>query len=135
MSLRNIKMVPNFITNTHIFLCCLYKTYKISRRNDKCMTSRMRHSRGHSQITLKVFGLLTGRLPLWVTFFILYRGSPDSTVFVHPGNRTIAKTVLIGDWFSTKSAIYAFWILKVPFFANFHTILSYWINFALIFTH
>ena len=26
-----------------------------------------------------------------------YRDSPDSTVFVPPGNRTIAKTVLIGD--------------------------------------
>ena len=26
-----------------------------------------------------------------------YRRSPDSTVFVHPGNRTIEKTVLIGD--------------------------------------
>ena len=61
--------------------------------------------------------------------------SPDSTVFVHPGNRTIEKTVLIGDWFSTKSAIYAFLIFKVPFFANFHTILSYWSNFAMIFTH
>ena len=45
-----------------------------------------------------------------------YRDSPDSTVFVPPGNRTIAKTVLIGDWFSTKIAIYDFWIFKVPFF-------------------
>ena len=26
-----------------------------------------------------------------------YRGSPDSTVFVHQGNRTFEKTVLIGD--------------------------------------
>ena len=26
-----------------------------------------------------------------------YRGSPDSTVFAHPGNRTIDKTVLFGD--------------------------------------
>ena len=26
-----------------------------------------------------------------------YRDSPDSTVFAPPGNRTIAKTVLIGD--------------------------------------
>ena len=45
-----------------------------------------------------------------------YRDSPDGTVFVPPGNRTIAKTVLIGDWFSTKIAIYDFWIFKVPFF-------------------
>ena len=26
-----------------------------------------------------------------------YRGAPDSTVFAHPGNRTIDKTVLFGD--------------------------------------
>ena len=26
-----------------------------------------------------------------------YRGSPDSTVFAPPGNRTIEKTVLFGD--------------------------------------
>ena len=26
-----------------------------------------------------------------------YRGSPDSTVFAHPGNCTIDKTVLFGD--------------------------------------
>ena len=45
-----------------------------------------------------------------------YRRSPDSTVFVHPENRTIEKTVLIGDWFSTKSVINTFWIFKVPFF-------------------
>ena len=31
-----------------------------------------------------------------------YRGSPDSTNFAHPGNRTIEKIVLSGDWFSTK---------------------------------
>ena len=47
---------------------------------------------------------------------LIYRGSPDSTVFAPPGNRTIAKTVLIGDWFSTKIMIYDFWIFKVPFF-------------------
>ena len=34
-----------------------------------------------------------------------YRGSPDSTVFAHPGNRTIEKTVLFEDWFSTKIVI------------------------------
>ena len=32
--------------------------------------------------------------PLWK---ICYRGSPDSTVFAPPGNRTIEKTVLFGD--------------------------------------
>ena len=35
----------------------------------------------------------------------IYRGSPDSTNFVLPGNRTIAKIVLSGDWFSTKIGI------------------------------
>ena len=44
-----------------------------------------------------------------------YRGSPDITVFAPPGNRTIKKTILFGDWFSTKIAIYDFWILKSPF--------------------
>ena len=48
-----------------------------------------------------------------------YRGSPDSTVFAPPGNRTIVKTVLFGDWFSTKIVIYDFWIFKVPFFGSF----------------
>ena len=35
----------------------------------------------------------------------MYRDSPDSTVFVCPGNRTIEKTILFGDWFSNKIAI------------------------------
>ena len=37
--------------------------------------------------------------------------------FVLPGNRTIAKIVLSGDWFSTKMAIYDFWISKVLLFS------------------
>ena len=48
-----------------------------------------------------------------------YRESPDITVFAHPGNHTIAKTVLIGDWSSTESAIYDFQIFKVPFVCSF----------------
>ena len=39
---------------------------------------------------------------------LLYRGSPDSTNFGPPGDRTIAKIVLSGDWFSTKIAIWDF---------------------------
>ena len=46
------------------------------------------------------------------------RDTPDSTVFAHPGNRTIAKTILIGDNFSTKIRIYDFWNFKVPFFGH-----------------
>ena len=46
-----------------------------------------------------------------------YRGSPDSTNFAHPGNRTIEKIVLNGDLFSTKITTYDFWIFKVPFFS------------------
>ena len=65
----------------------------------------------------------------------IYRGFPDNTVFAHSGNRTIEKTVLIEDWFRTKSVIYAFWIFKVLFIANFHPIWSYWSNFGLSFTH
>ena len=49
----------------------------------------------------------------------VYRGSPDSTVFALPGNSTIEKTVLFGDLFSTKPAIYDFWIFKVPIFSSF----------------
>ena len=38
----------------------------------------------------------------------LYRGSPDSTNFGPPGDRTIVKIVLSGDWFSTKIGIWDF---------------------------
>ena len=41
-----------------------------------------------------IFSLLSH---LQKMFEILYRGSPDSTVFAPPGNRTIEKTVLFGD--------------------------------------
>ena len=53
-----------------------------------------------------------------------YRDSPDSTVFVPPGNRTIAKTVLIGDWFSIRNAVYDLWNIKVPFLLIFTRILK-----------
>ena len=55
----------------------------------------------------------------WLYSYINYRGSPDSTNFVLPGNCTIAKIVLSGVWFSTKIAIYDFWIFKVPVFSSF----------------
>ena len=42
-----------------------------------------------------------------------YRGSPVSAVFGSPAKRTIEKTALIGDWFSTKTAIWDFWVPKV----------------------
>ena len=48
-----------------------------------------------------------------------YRDSPVSVVFWFPANRTIGKTALNGDWFSTKIAIWDFQIFKVPFFAHF----------------
>ena len=48
-----------------------------------------------------------------------YRDSPHSTNFMPPGNRNVGKIVLFGDWFSTKIAIYDFWIVKVPFFLYF----------------
>jgi hypothetical protein len=51
--------------------------------------------------------------------FAIYRDSPVSAVFWSPVNRTIGKTALIEDCFSTKIAIWDFWILKVPFFAHF----------------
>ena len=35
--------------------------------------------------------------------FFMYRGSPDSTDFGAKGSCTIAKTALIGEWYSTKS--------------------------------
>ena len=40
--------------------------------------------------------------------FCLYRGSPDSTNFGPPGDCTIVKIVLSGDWFSTKIGIWDF---------------------------
>ena len=49
--------------------------------------------------------------------FSLYRDSPFSAVFGFPANRTIGKTALIGDWFSTKMVILDFWIFKVHFFS------------------
>ena len=44
-----------------------------------------------------------------------YRDSPDSAVFVQPGNCTFEKTVLFRDCFSTKIRINDFWNFKVPF--------------------
>ena len=49
--------------------------------------------------------------------FYWYRGSPDSTNFAHPGNRTTEKIVLNGDLFSTKIPFCDFWLFKVPFFS------------------
>ena len=56
----------------------------------------------------------------WINWFLIkiackYRESPDSTVFMPPGNRTIAKTVLIGDWFSIKLQFMTFGFSKSPF--------------------
>ena len=80
-------------------------------------------------ISLVIYPLVT-----WNNFFtglitvatnkILYRGSPDSTNFAPPGNRTNAKIVLSGDRFSTKIMIYNFWIFKVLFLALFQPILQ-----------
>ena len=53
----------------------------------------------------------------------IYRDSPVSAVFWSSVNRTIGKTALIGDWFSTKIVI---WVFKVPFLARFSQ------NFSLI---
>ena len=36
----------------------------------------------------------------------MYRGSPDSTVFAPPGNRTIEKTVLLGMEVSIETSMY-----------------------------
>ena len=49
-------------------------------------------------------------------YVTLYRESPVSAVFWSPANRTIAKTALIEHWFSTKIAIWDFWVFKVHFF-------------------
>ena len=48
-----------------------------------------------------------------------YRDSPVSVVFWFPANRPIGKTALNGDWFSTKIAIWDFWVFKVHFFCSF----------------
>ena len=44
-----------------------------------------------------------------------YRDSPVSAVFWSPATRTIWKTALIEDRFSTKVTILDFWIFKVHF--------------------
>ena len=59
----------------------------------------------------------------------------DSTAFVPPGNRTIEKTVLFGDWFCTKLTIYDFWIFKVPIFAHFQAILIFETRKVIIWFH
>ena len=51
-------------------------------------------------------------------------GGPQIVRFSRTQGTVLLRTVLIPNWFSTKSVIYAFWILKVPFFANVLTILS-----------
>jgi hypothetical protein len=75
------------------------------------------------------FKLNWNRHWFWNTFFLpifiiqyltIYRDSPVSAVFWSPRNRTIIKTSLIGDWFSSKIAILDFWIFKVPFFGYFN---------------
>ena len=47
--------------------------------------------------------------------YTIYRDSLDNSVFAPPGNCTIPKTVLIGDWFSTKTLFMTFGISKSPF--------------------
>ena len=64
---------------------------------------------------------LSVNLKCW-TMRNYYRGSPDSTNFAQPGNRTIEKIVLSGDWFDTKITVYDFWIFKVPYFSSFSLI-------------
>ena len=70
--------------------------------------------KGSSMIPFKIFWSLS----TW-NHVCIYRESQDSTNFVLPGNRTIAKIVLSGGWFSTKIVIYEFWIFKVPSFSSF----------------
>ena len=55
--------------------------------------------------------------------------------FVLPGKRAIVKIVLSGDWFSTKIAIYDFWIFKVCFFAHFEGILIFETKKVIIWFH
>ena len=52
-------------------------------------------------------------IPIWAVNI-----DNNGTVFAPPGNRTIEKTVLFGDCFSTKIRIYEFWNFKVPFFCS-----------------
>ena len=52
-----------------------------------------------------------------ITEFEKYWGFPDCTIFVLPGNRTIAKIILSGDCFITKIVIYDF--SRSPFLDSF----------------
>ena len=58
--------------------------------------------------------------------FPYYRESLDSAVFWSPANRTIWKTALIEHWFSTKIAIWDFWVFKVHFFCSFSVNIFFW---------
>ena len=59
-----------------------------------------------------LFVLIGFKWTLW------YRGSPDRTNFRAEGNHTIAKTVLIGEWFSTKIVIWSKSNFKVHFLTD-----------------
>ena len=77
------------------------------------------------QLCFPCYGIFPTRNALKLTFVFFhlqlygYRDSPDSAVFWSPANRTIGKTALIEHWFSTKIAIWDFWVFKVHFFCQF----------------
>ena len=50
-----------------------------------------------ASLSFEFFGCLVGAVSKSRAIQIMYRGSPDSTNFGPPGDRTIAKIVLSGD--------------------------------------
>ena len=73
-------------------------------------------------VIIKTFKLLMVFKMVFVIFIVCFvfrcRGPPVSPVFGFSDNRTIGKSALIGDGFSTKIAFRTFGILKSPFFSQ-----------------
>ena len=112
--LCNVRWVMEFLTCKYKLRLILSKTEWPPRRF--CILSIENPSAGAmAQASLA----WTHHYYLVLSQFTKYRRSLVSAAFGSPEIRTIGKTALIGDWFSTKIAIWDFWIFKVPFYCLF----------------
>ena len=111
---------------------CLYKSIK---DNELHILGSATHGQvNNSPVKWRAIAyapLIFWSLSTWTWKYKKYRRSPVSAVFEFPANRTIGKTALIGDWFSTKIAIWDFWIFKVLFFCSFPWNFSMIVRFTL----
>ena len=91
-------------------------TYYTSRYLQQRSNTYFKHGAGSKNGHFKV---LIYRTKMYRSSVFCYRGSPDSTNFVLPGNRTIAKIVLSGDCLVLKSQFMTFGFSKSHFFPHF----------------